>query len=82
MRSFSMALFGKPKYTIVRLRKKEMPDGLWTKCEECGQPVYNKKLEENLKVCPNCDYHFILTAQERINLLIDEQTFEEQDKDM
>jgi acetyl-CoA carboxylase carboxyl transferase subunit beta len=77
-----MALFGKPKYTIVRLKKKEIPDGLWTKCEECSQTLYNKTLEENLKVCPKCDYHFGLTAYERINLLFDKDTFKEFDKDM
>jgi len=42
-----MALFGKPKYTIVRVKKKEIPDGLWTKCEECSSVLYNKTLEEN-----------------------------------
>jgi len=77
-----MALFGKPKYTIVRLRKKEIPDGLWTKCEECGAPIYNKTLEENLKVCPKCNYHFVLTADERIKLLVDEGSFNEFDKDL
>ncbi|MCX5705767.1 MAG: acetyl-CoA carboxylase, carboxyltransferase subunit beta [Candidatus Omnitrophica bacterium] len=77
-----MALFGKPKYTIVRSKKKEMPEGLWTKCEECDATLYNKNLEENLKVCPKCNYHFVLTAQERIKLLLDEGTFEEFDADM
>jgi len=77
-----MALFGKPKYTIVRLRKKEMPDGVWTKCEACSSVLYNKNLEENLKVCPKCDYHFILGAYERINLLLDRDSFQEFDKDM
>ncbi len=77
-----MALFGKPKYTIVRLKKKEIPDGLWTKCEECSEVLYNKTLEENLKVCPKCNYHFTLGAYERINLLIDKDTFLEYDKDM
>lgn len=77
-----MALFGKPKYTIVRLKKKEIPNGLWTKCEECAETLYNKTLEGNAKVCPKCNYHFILTAWERINILIDEDTFEEMDKDM
>ncbi len=77
-----MALFGKPKYTIVRLKKKEIPDGLWTKCEECSEVLYNKALEENLKVCPKCNYHFTLGAYERINLLIDKDTFVEYDKDM
>jgi acetyl-CoA carboxylase carboxyl transferase subunit beta len=77
-----MALFGKPKYTIVRLKKKEIPDGLWTKCEECSETLYNKTLEENLKVCPKCSYHFGLTAYERISLIFDEETFEEFDREM
>ncbi|MBI3616516.1 MAG: acetyl-CoA carboxylase carboxyltransferase subunit beta [Candidatus Omnitrophica bacterium] len=74
-----MALFGKPKYTIVRVKKRDMPEGLWTKCEECGEIIYNKALEENSKVCPKCQYHFTLGAQERIQLLIDNGTFQEFD---
>ncbi len=77
-----MALFGKPKYTIVRLKKKEIPDGLWTKCAECSETLYNKTLEENFRVCPKCNYHFGLTAYERIDLLLDKDTFVEFDKDM
>ncbi|PIP19866.1 MAG: acetyl-CoA carboxylase carboxyl transferase subunit beta [Candidatus Omnitrophica bacterium CG08_land_8_20_14_0_20_41_16] len=77
-----MALFGRPKYTIVRLKKKEIPDGLWTKCEACSETLYNKTIEENLKVCPKCDCHFSLGAYERINMLIDRGTFQEYDKDM
>ncbi|TAM38591.1 acetyl-CoA carboxylase carboxyltransferase subunit beta [bacterium] len=77
-----MALFGKPKYTIVRIKKKDIPDGLWTKCEGCQETLYNKTLEENLKVCPKCNYHFVLTAHERIDILFDKATFAEFDKDM
>jgi acetyl-CoA carboxylase carboxyl transferase subunit beta len=77
-----MALFGKPKYTIVRLKKKEIPEGLWTKCEGCSEILYNKTIEENLKVCPKCGYHFSLGAYERVDTLIDKGTFEEYDKDM
>lgn len=77
-----MALFGKPKYTIVRIKKKEMPEGLWTKCLECGETLYNKTLEENFKVCPKCGYHFTLGAHERVNMLIDKDTFEEYDANM
>jgi len=77
-----MALFGRPKYTIVRLKKKEIPDGLWTKCEACSETLYNKTIEENLKVCPNCGHHFSLGAYERIRMLVDKDTFEEYDKDM
>jgi acetyl-CoA carboxylase carboxyl transferase subunit beta len=77
-----MALFGKPKYTIVRLKKKDIPEGLWTKCEGCSTALYNKALEENLKVCPKCGYHFVLGAGERLNSLLDPGTFQEYDKDM
>lgn len=77
-----MALFGRPKYTIVRLKKKEMPDGLWTKCEACSETLYNKTIEENFKVCPKCGYHFSLEAYERIKILIDNDTFQEYDKEM
>ena len=77
-----MALFGKPKYTIVRLKKKEIPEGLWTKCEGCSEALYNKTLEENFKVCPKCNYHFVLSAYERISTLLDSGTFAEYDKDM
>ncbi|MBI3323388.1 MAG: acetyl-CoA carboxylase carboxyl transferase subunit beta, partial [Candidatus Omnitrophica bacterium] len=51
----------------------------WTKCDECGEIIYNKALEENLKVCPKCQYHFTLTAKERIQQLIDDGTFQEMD---
>ena len=77
-----MALFGKPKYTIVRVKKKDIPEGLWTKCESCSEVIFNKNLEENLFVCSKCGYHFALTASARIGLLSDKDTFTEYDKDM
>ncbi|MBM3253162.1 MAG: acetyl-CoA carboxylase carboxyltransferase subunit beta [Candidatus Omnitrophica bacterium] len=78
-----MALFGKPKYTIVKIvKKRSMPNGLWTRCEECGEIIYNKILEENAKVCPKCNFHFTMGAPERINLLIDKDTFIEFDVDL
>ncbi len=70
-----MPLFGKPKYTLVKIRKKEIPHGLWTKCESCSQPIYNKELKANYRVCPKCNFHFPLTAHERIDLLTDKDTF-------
>ncbi|MBU2063785.1 MAG: acetyl-CoA carboxylase, carboxyltransferase subunit beta [Candidatus Omnitrophica bacterium] len=72
-------MFGKPKYTIVKIKKKDIPDGLCTKCEGCAQIIFNKQLDENMNVCPKCDYHFIIGAQKRIELLIEEGTFEEFD---
>ena len=73
-------LFGKPKYTTIRVsRKKSMPEGLWTRCEDCGEIIYNKALEENFRVCPKCNYHFILSAPQRITLLTDPSSFKEFD---
>ena len=60
-------------------RKVMVPEGLWIKCNNCGGIVYSKEIERNLKVCPKCDYHFRITARERIDLLVDPGTFEEFD---
>jgi acetyl-CoA carboxylase carboxyl transferase subunit beta len=75
-----MALFRKPKVQTVKRRKREIPGGLWTKCENCQELIYNKEWERSHKVCPKCKFHCTLTAHERINLLIDEGTFEEFDE--
>jgi len=74
-----MALFGKKKYTLIKVKKKDIPAGLWSKCPECDAPTYKKELLNNLNVCPKCEYHLPLTAQQRIGLFIDEGTFEERD---
>ncbi|MFH1094036.1 MAG: acetyl-CoA carboxylase, carboxyltransferase subunit beta [Candidatus Omnitrophota bacterium] len=75
-------MFGKPKYTIVKIKKKDMPGGLCTKCSGCGQIIFNKQLKENISICPKCDYHFILGAWDRLSLLVDEGTFKEFDAKM
>jgi len=73
-----MSLFRKPKYTKVTVsKKKNIPGGLWTKCNDCGEIIYNKKLEENLQVCPKCGFHFTLGINERIASLLDEGSFRE-----
>jgi acetyl-CoA carboxylase carboxyl transferase subunit beta len=77
-----MVWFRKPKYTIFSTKKKDMPDGLWTKCLSCSEIIYNKLLEENLKVCPKCGFHFQLNAAERINMLADENSFIEENKNI
>ena len=75
-----MALFGKKsKYTIVKVKPKDIPHGLWTKCQGCGELIYRQKLQENHQVCERCDYHFSLGAHERLTFLCDEGTFEEMD---
>ncbi|MBU3912311.1 MAG: acetyl-CoA carboxylase, carboxyltransferase subunit beta [Candidatus Omnitrophica bacterium] len=78
-----MLLFKKPKYTVVKVSKRKgVPDGTWLKCEGCGEMIYKKTLDENLKVCPKCNYHFIIGAYERIGMFLDNGSFEEFDKGM
>lgn len=77
-----MSLFGKSTYTFIKSKRKEIPVGLWTKCPGCETPSYSKDLKNNLNVCLKCGFHLTLTARERIEHLIDEGTFVEQDKDM
>ncbi len=65
---------------LARLRfskKKDMPGGLWLKCESCAEVIYRKELEEKGRVCPACGFHFTLPGQERIRMLLDEGTWEE-----
>ena len=71
-----MAFFGK-KYSTIKVKRKEIPEGLWTKCTACGQLIYTKVVEENLYVCPKCNFHFTLGAHERIKQLVDKDTFNE-----
>ena len=76
-------LFKRPTYTKVTVnKKKDIPIGLWVKCPDCGDMIYKKKLDENLKVCSKCNYHFTLTASERIEQFLDEGSFKEMCKDM
>lgn len=74
-----MALFGKKKYTLINVKKKDIPAGLWTKCPECQTPTYRKELETNLNVCPKCGFHLSLNAHQRIAVFVDEGTFQERD---
>jgi acetyl-CoA carboxylase carboxyl transferase subunit beta len=77
-----MAIFGKDKYTLVSVKKKIIPEGIWSKCPECDAPHYIKALKDNFNVCPKCEYHFSLTAPERIALMLDEGSFDEWDAEM
>ena len=74
-----MALFGKPQYSTVTVKKKDIPKDLWTKCPKTGEIIYNRVLKENLMVVPNSGYHFPLNGRDRIASMLDEGTFEEMD---
>lgn len=60
----------------------EFPEGLWVKCDKCRELLFKREWERNLKVCGKCGHHFRLTARERIELLLDEGTFTERDRDL
>ncbi len=79
-----MAWFKKSKAPIAQVEKKtvQVPEGLWTKCKNCEEIIYTKEIERNCNVCPKCDYHFRISARERISLVIDEGTFSETDANM
>lgn len=77
-----MPLFGRKKYTLIHVKKKDIPAGLWTKCPICQAPAYSKELEKNFLVCPKCGYHFTLTAHERVASLLDKGTFQEMDSEL
>ena len=72
----------KPKIGGGKSRKREIPDGLATKCKSCGTIIFNKELEENLKVCPQCQFHFPIRARDRIQSLVEAGSFEEMDATM
>jgi len=72
----------KPKLGAAKSKKREIPEGLWTKCPKCETLVFDKELDANLKVCAKCQHHFSIGARERIHSLVETCTFEEMDADM
>ena len=61
---------------------KKIPDGLWVKCPSCQKSVFKRLVEERLETCPECGHHFPMTAQARIDMLIDEGTWTEWDSNI
>jgi acetyl-CoA carboxylase carboxyl transferase subunit beta len=75
----SGSLFPKPDYGKTPNRKKEMPEGLWTKCPECDAYIFNKELEAMQMVCKECGHHFNIPAHQRLQHFLDEGSWEEHD---
>ncbi len=72
----------KPKLGAGKSRKKEIPEGLWTKCPKCATMLFDKELDANLKVCAKCGHHFAIGARERIHALVETCSFEEINADL
>lgn len=63
-------------------RKRGVPEGLWVRCPGCQATIFRKEAQRLLGTCPECNYHWAITAQERIAQMLDEGTFEEWDSDL
>src|SRR5437588_11203811 len=79
---FAMAIFKKPTLKTQPRKKRDIPQGLFQKCPGCNEVIHEIELNENLRVCPRCEYHFALSAKDRIGNLLDTQTFVEMDADL
>ncbi|NUN07955.1 MAG: acetyl-CoA carboxylase carboxyltransferase subunit beta [Ignavibacteriaceae bacterium] len=78
-----MAWFRRTKENISpETQKKDLPDGLWEKCPECGEILHKKQIESNFWTCTKCSYHFRIGADEYIRLILDEGSFKEMNKKM
>jgi acetyl-CoA carboxylase carboxyl transferase subunit beta len=79
-----MAWFKRDKPPLAQSDEKKVrvPEGLWTKCQNCRETLYSKDLEKNHNVCPKCNHHFRISAGKRVELLLDEGSFVEFDADL
>src|SRR5437660_5196006 len=81
-RLIAMAIFKKRTLKTQPRKKRDIPPGLFQKCPGCNEVIHEIELKENLRVCPRCEYHFALSAKDRIGDLLDPQTFFEMDADL
>jgi len=71
-----MAIFRDRQYLRVNVDKS--PDeSLWMKCKSCGELIFKRRVRENNNICPNCNEYFFLTAEERIEFLVDEGSYQD-----
>lgn len=68
--------------TGMKHPKRGVPEGLWRRCPGCRQTIFRKEAERRLGVCPECDYHWYVSANDRIAQVLDDGTFEEWDADL
>ncbi|MCG8600438.1 MAG: acetyl-CoA carboxylase, carboxyltransferase subunit beta [Verrucomicrobiales bacterium] len=74
-----MGIFKKRSIKSLGKKKSDMPEGLWNKCPSCGAIIDEITLKQRHRVCTKCDHHFTLTSQERVEMLLDPDSFEELD---
>jgi acetyl-CoA carboxylase carboxyl transferase subunit beta len=66
----------KPKQPVAE-KPSRVPEGLWIKCDGCQQIIWHKEIDRNSNVCPKCNYHFRISAEERIRMLLDDGNYRE-----
>jgi acetyl-CoA carboxylase carboxyl transferase subunit beta len=71
----------KPKQPVEHKRI-QVPEGLWVKCNGCKEIIYKKEVLRNANVCPKCNYHFRISARERLSALFDDARYQEVDTDI
>jgi acetyl-CoA carboxylase carboxyl transferase subunit beta len=67
---------------MIKRPKRGVPEGLWRRCPGCEQTIFRREAEKRLGVCPECDYHWYVSARQRVEQVLDEGTFEEWDDDL
>jgi acetyl-CoA carboxylase carboxyl transferase subunit beta len=77
-----MAWFQKTKKGLIPAEKSEVPDGLWLKCDDCGEIIFRKELQKNRFVCQKCRFHFRIGSRDYIELLLDDGSFREFNSDL
>jgi len=78
-----MAWFRRSKASIsAEPQRKDTPDGMWMKCQSCGEIVHRKQLEQQLFTCAKCNFHFRIGSKEYLAILLDDGTFKEMDRKM
>ena len=68
--------FVKPKLSSL-VKRRDVPEKLWNNCVSCGNMIHHKDLKENLRVCMNCNYHFRMSAEDRIKLFFEDNNYNE-----
>ncbi len=78
-----MAWFRRSKASITTdFQRKDLPDGMWAKCDGCGEIIHKKQLEQQFYTCLKCNYHFRIGSKEYLQILLDDGTFKEMDRKM
>ena len=72
--------FVKPRLSSL-VKRRDVPEKLWNNCVSCGNMIHHKDLKENLRVCMNCNYHFRMSAEDRIKLFFKDNEYTEIDLD-